>query len=126
MRMLAAHRYAITAGPEELAEVKGFLESRRMFLLRLLENPNLLEHEEFTALLRAVLHASEELGYGDSLEDLPETDVKHLAGDLRRVYAILIRQWLQYLWFIRRAYPYLYSLAIRKNPFDSSASAIVE
>lgn len=105
--------------------MKEFLESRRMFLLRLVENPSLLEHEAFTTLLRAVLHVSEEPGYRESLEDLPEADVEHLAGDLTRTYAILTRQWLQYLWFIRKAYPHLFSLAVRTNPLDPSATAVV-
>ena len=108
LRRLAAHRYAIDIERVDLAEVKDFLAARRMFLLRLLENPNLLEHEAFTALLRAVLHVAEELGYRPSLEGLPEADLKHLAGDLRRAYVILVRQWLAYLRFIRRAYPYLH------------------
>jgi len=120
------HRFRLDQARIDLDEIKGFLESKRLFLLRLLENPNLLEHEAFTALLRSVLHVSEELGYRPSLEGLPETDVQHLAGDLRRAYVILVRQWLEYLWFIRRAYPYLYSLAVRTNPFDPASSAVVE
>ena len=103
-----------------------FLDDKRDFLLRLLENPNLLEHEAFTALLRAVLHMAEELGYRDDLTALPETDRAHLASDLRRAYVLLLQQWLQYMAFIKRAYPYLFSLAARTNPFDPSASPIVE
>lgn len=46
-----------------LQEAHSFLGEKRVFLLRLLENPKLLEHEAFTALLRAVLHVAEEPGY---------------------------------------------------------------
>jgi hypothetical protein len=56
-----------------------FLLEERDFLLRLLENPTLLEHESFTDLLRAVFH-----------------------------------------------HPYLFSLAMRTNPFDRQASPIVQ
>ncbi len=125
-RSLAGHGYDVTPGQSDLLAVKEFLGGRRTFLLRLLENPNLLEHEAFTALLRAVLHVAEELNYRESLEDLPESDIKHLAGDLRRAYAVLVRQWLEYMWFIKSAYPYLFSLAIRTNPFDRDASPIVQ
>ncbi len=53
--------YQVRVTPAQLAEIDGFLSSKRTFLLRLLENPNLLEHERFTDLLWAVFHASEEL-----------------------------------------------------------------
>ena len=125
VRRLSAHSYSINSARVDLAVTKEFLSSRRTFLLRLLENPNLLEHEAFTALLRAALHIAEELDYRESLEDLPASDQEHLAGDLRRAYAVLVRQWLDYLWFIKKAYPYLFSLAVRTNPFDRKASAVV-
>jgi len=102
-----------------------FLDAKRDFLLRLLENPNLLEHEAFTALLRAVLHVTEELRYREDLSALEPADRKHLAGDLRRAYVLLLQQWVQYMAFIRKAYPYLFSLAARTNPFDPSASASI-
>lgn len=116
-----------TIDPEamDLAEAHEFLLARRDFLLRLLENPNLLEHEAFTALLRAVLHVAEELGYRDDLANSSAADRQHLAGDLRRAYVLLLQQWLLYLAFIKRAYPYLFSLAVRTNPFDPTASAVI-
>lgn len=124
-RRLAGHTYNVDPERLDLVAAKEFLSSRKTFLLRLLENPNLLEHEAFTALLRAVLHAAEELDYRVSLKGLPEADVKHLAGDFRRAYAVLVRQWFEYLRFIKKAYPYLFSLAIRTNPFDRGATPIV-
>jgi len=126
IRKLAEHAYEVSPERVDLCAVKEFLGERRTFLLRLLENPNLLEHEAFTALLRAVLHVAEELNYRESLEGLPASDIRHLAGDLRRAYAVLVRQWLEYIWFIKSAYPYLFSLAVRTNPFDRDASAIVQ
>ena len=94
-------------------------------MLRLLENPNLLEHEEFTELLRTVFHVAEELGERTALNDLPDTDIKHLSGDVRRAYVHLVHQWLDYMRHLKANYPYLFSLAIRRNPFDKDASPIV-
>jgi hypothetical protein len=124
-RRLAGHAYNVDPERLDLVAAKEFLSSRKTSLLRLLENPNLLEHEAFTALLRAVLHAAEELDCRVSLKDLPETDVTHLAGDFRRAYAVLARQWFEYLRFIKKACPYLFSLAIRTNPLDRGATPIV-
>ncbi|MBE0634895.1 two pore domain potassium channel family protein, partial [Candidatus Bipolaricaulota bacterium] len=58
----------------DLQTTHVFLDDKRDFLLRLLENPNLLEHEAFTALLRAVLHVTEELWYRDDLSMLTAPD----------------------------------------------------
>ena len=38
---------------------------------------------------------------------------------------ILIKEWLVYLQHLKREYPYLFSLAVRTNPFDPGASVEV-
>ena len=88
----------------------------------MLENPNLLEHESFTNLLWAVFHLTDELAYRIDLSSLPDTDYQHLAGDIKRVHHRLILQWLDYMKHLKQNYPYLFSLAIRTNPFDANAS----
>jgi hypothetical protein len=108
-----------------LVELKDFLHSKRGFLLNLLENPNVLEHEEFTNLLWAVFHLAEELIHRRNLEKLPEADFNHLSGDIKRVYILLISQWLDYMKHLKNAYPYLFSLALRTNPFDKEATVEV-
>ena len=72
-RDLRRHAYTIDMAKADLAAMRAFLGEKRDFLLRLLENPNLLEHEVFTALLRAVFHLTEELGYRESLDALPDS-----------------------------------------------------
>ena len=56
---------------EFLQKSKIFLKEKRMFMLTLLENPNLLEHESFTDLLRSVFHFTEELDKRPELYNLP-------------------------------------------------------
>ena len=124
-RSLSHLSRAIDAEIMDLLSTQQFLDDKRDFLLRLLENPNLLEHEAFSALLRAVLHVTEELRYRDDLTILTDPDRAHLAGDFRRAYVLLLQQWLQYMAFIQKAYPYLFSLAARTNPFNPSASASI-
>ncbi len=102
----------------DLGDLKNFLEQRRNFLLRLLENPVLLEHRSFTNLLWAVFHLTEEMVNRYTLIDLPQSDYCHLAGDIARVSRQLFAQWLDYMKHLKKDYPYLFSLAIRMNPFD--------
>ncbi|MDP8299799.1 MAG: hypothetical protein P9L88_07875 [Candidatus Tantalella remota] len=109
-----------------LLKIRDFLRSKRDFLLNLLENPNLLEHESFTDLLWAVFHLAEELAYREDLDDLPEADAAHICGDIQRAYGHLIFEWLDYMMHLKSDYPYLFSLAMRTNPFDAEACVEVK
>ena len=110
----------------DLEALRSSLIEKRDFLLRLLENPNLLEHDSFTNLLWAVFHLTEELIYRADVKHLPDTDYEHLNGDIKRAYSLLITEWLEYMKHLKNNYPYLFSLAIRTNPLDEDASPIVE
>ncbi|NLI12312.1 hypothetical protein [Pelotomaculum propionicicum] len=109
-----------------LAELKHLLNGKRDFLLRLLENPALLEHESFTESLRSTLHVVDELDHRKGFADLPDSDLRHLAGDIKRAYRNMAVQWLAYMQYLNRNYPYLFSFALRTNPFDEAASPVVK
>lgn len=126
VKAVKAHEYKVDAKCGNLEQVRDFLKDKRQFLLGLLENPNLLEHESFTNLLWAVFHLTEELISRRRLKDLPEADYQHLSGDIRRVYHLLISEWLEYMEHLKNNYPYLFSLAMRTNPFDAAASVEVK
>jgi len=118
--------YKIRIDTKNLESLRSFLIDKRNFLLRLLENPNLLEHERFTDLLWAVFHLAEELDFrGDRLESLPDLDYDHLAGDLKRAYSQLTGEWIAYTSHLKQSYPFLFSLAARINPMNPQASPIV-
>ena len=123
-KLVAAYEPDIQVQGAGLDEFKGFLNEKSDFLVRLFENPNLLEHEGFTELLRALLHLKEELALRKVLTDLPETDYRHLSGDINRVYRLLLVEWVAYMKYLKLSFPYLFSLALRTNPFDGSASPI--
>ncbi|UCE78471.1 MAG: hypothetical protein JSV13_08140 [Nitrospiraceae bacterium] len=127
----SAHGYAAGFDPSiectagDLEALRDFLVTKRGFLLALLKNPNLLEHESFTNLLWATFHLSEELEAREDIDGLPESDLRHLAGDIKRAYGQLIMQWLDYMKHLKHDYPYLYSLSVRTNPFRKDASPVV-
>jgi hypothetical protein len=122
---LSAHSYEVLPDAAGLAGARTFLDAKIDFLLGLLENPTLLEHESFTELLRAVFHLAEELAYRQDIRGLPDSDIKHLCGDVKRCYGLLVREWVAYMGYLQKRYPYLFSLAVRTNPFDRHASVIV-
>jgi hypothetical protein len=125
-KRLKHYDYRIESQKGNLEELKKLLLQKRGFLLVLLENPNLLEHESFTELLWAAFHLTEELAFRVDLRGLPNPDYEHLAGDIKRAYVLLITEWLAYMKHLRENYPYLFSLAVRMNPFDPNASPIVK
>lgn len=116
------HDYEVRTDTGDLDGMKKLLLENSDFVLRLLENSNLLEHESFTELLWAVSHLAEELSHRQNLQALTEMDSKHLAGDIQRAYRLLMREWLSYMEHLQKEYPYLFSLALRTNPFDPQAS----
>jgi hypothetical protein len=118
---LAAADLQVECARGDLPGIRTFLVGKRDFLLTLMENPNLLEHDEFTDLLWAVFHLLEELEARPTLQGLSLADQEHLAGDLRRVYSHLLSGWVAYLQHLRDDYPYLFSLAVRKNPLNPAA-----
>ncbi len=109
----------------DLTRLKGYLLEKRGFIIRLLENPILLEHESFTDLLWAVLHLTEELSARADLEGLPPADYAHLTEDMRRVYGSLAHEWLHYQRHLKRTYPFLYSFYVRMNPLRPDASPLI-
>ena len=116
---------SIDSKKSDLGEVRTFLMSKRQFLLTLLENPHLVEHESFTNLLLSILHLTDELQNRKYFTKLPESDFNHLSYDIKRVYNQLILEWLDYMMHLKKDYPYLFSLALRINPFDENASVEV-
>jgi hypothetical protein len=124
-RRLKSHECAIAVPRVDLPALRELLTGKRSCLVALLENPVLLESESFTAMLQAVFHLSEELASRDSLNDLPEDDRTHLAGDIKRAYAALVKQWLDHMRYLKTHYPYLFSLAMRMNPFDLNRTAVI-
>ena len=125
-RRLGNCEYAVDVKKIDLDELRRFLEAKSDFLLRLLENPHLLEHAAFTNLLRAVFHLNEELAGREGLEGLPDSDYQYLAGDIERVYRQIVLEWLNYMRYLGASYPYLFSFAIRTNPFEERASVVVD
>lgn len=116
-------RFAPTAG--DLDSLRTLLRRHRDFVLGLLQNSNTLEHESFSDLLLAVSHLTEELECREDVGLLPESDLRHLQGDILRVYTLLVREWLSYMQHLQSDYPYIFSLAVRTSPFNPQASPVV-
>lgn len=125
LEYLRKNETKIESGRCDKLALKRFLVEKRSFLVSLLENQNLLEHEEFTDLLWAVFHLVEELEARDSFENMPQSDVDHINVDIKRVFGHLSREWVMYMQHLKHDYPYLFSLAVRLNPMIDSPDPAV-
>lgn len=113
------HHFQVDKEKINFVEFRNFLQDKRNFLLRLMENPVMLEHQSFTSMLQSTFHLAAELGHRQDPGHLSISDQAHLAADVSRVYRALTYEWVCYMGYLNRNYPYLYSLAVRTNPFDS-------
>jgi hypothetical protein len=111
---------------KNLIVLKDFLELKKSGLLNMLANPNLLEHDTFTNLLWAVFHVADELHHRSDFTDLPKTDLDHLRGDMLRAYVLVVSEWAAYMKHMKSDYPYLFSIAIRTNPFNPEVEITVQ
>ena len=128
-RRAAAYAYnldvELDCSKVDLEALKSFMAEKRIFILTMLENPNLLEHDRFTDLLWAVTHLDEELEARQSVTGLCGSDAEHIAGDIQRMYDHLASEWLDYVEHLKANYPFLFSLILRTHPFQENPSPVV-
>ncbi len=124
-KMLRNHLYNLNIERKELKAIQDFLDDRNGLLIQMLNNTNLQEHETFTDLLLAIFHLKDELASRPGLSKLPDADLHHLSNDVKRAYALLAKEWINHMQYLKKNYPYLFSLALRTNPFMEEISPII-
>lgn len=110
---------------EDFIAIRDIFLQNHDFLLRLIENPMLLEQNSVSKLLQDLFHLGEELASRKDILSLPASDLAHLTGDVNRVYCQLTASWLDHMEYLSRNYPYLLSLSLRKSPFLPEDQIIV-
>lgn len=101
----------------KLMELSKVLNQYRSFMLNMLGNDNLLEHDSFTDTLWAIFHMADELKmrYQDTknLQEgfLDKDDFVHLTVDLKRAYIALLHEWANYMEYLEKEYPFLYAFS---------------
>lgn len=119
-KMVNEFNYEIIITPEKLDKLKAILTVKKSYMISMLENTNLLEHDSFTDMLWATFHVADELQTRENLRELTNSDITHLSTDILRAYKMIIIEWINYIKYLKKEYPFLYNLAIRKNPFNDN------
>ena len=109
--------FKIHVTADQLESLAQILVSKKSFMIGMLENSSLMEHDSFTDMLWSVFHLADEFQSRDNLKNLSQVDLNHLANDILRAYRLITIEWVSYMRYLKEEYPYLYDLALRKNPF---------
>lgn len=120
-----ASNCGVVLTPEALRGLRELLDANRDLMLMLLANPNLLEREQFADVLASIFHLMAELKARQSLDDLPDSDMAHLGGDVRRALKNLCVAWLHYCRHLQAHYPYVFSITVRTHPLQERPDAVV-
>lgn len=102
---------------EDIEDIYTNLNENKETLFRFIENPYLDEHDIFTDLLQAAVHLHSEIKLRKSKGDLTSEDISHLNSDILRLYKYLTKEWIVYMKYIEKEYPFLYSFALKNIPF---------
>lgn len=124
-RLFKDYDYKSDSRTGNLVELRDLLLEKRHYLIGILGNPKLLEHDSFTEMLWAVFHIADELAARNRFTNLPDSDLNHLSIDIQRAFTALIVEWTIYIAHLKTNYPYLYSMALRKNPFCDRFDVII-
>jgi hypothetical protein len=114
---IAERKFNINIERMNLYELRKFLMENREFSVNLLDNPAILEHETFTELLWNVLHVTEELRRVYDFSSLSDVDREDIQGDIENLYRLLAYEWINYVEYLREAYPHIFVYETKTNPF---------
>lgn len=126
LKYMQEYEFSVDTAKADFSQLKVLLGEKEDLLVSFLENPSLVENELFTELLRATFHLREELILRDNLAACSKDDLAHLGNDVNRIYGMLSILWLRYTYGLKKRYPYLYSLAVRNNPFNEQRCVSIQ
>ncbi len=124
-KILNSFSYQFNITHDSLNVIKSSLSKNKAYILSFFSNPNLLEIDSFTNMLWSFYHLIDELEHRSDISYLPDSDIDHLSIDIARIYEMLVCQWVIYMKNLKGKYPYLWSLALRTNPFSDNNDVII-
>lgn len=115
-KCLNEYDYKVDMNNIDLCSIKNILLENNNLFVTLISNENVFQHQIFTNLLMSVVHLRDEIIFMEKDDNL-ELNINHLENDVIRVYKNISIQWISYLEYLNKSYPFLYNNAIRVNPF---------
>lgn len=110
------HDYKVDMRYIDLDAIEDILVTNSNLFINLIGNESVHQHEVFTDLLMSVVHLRDEIAFYKN-GNQNQIDIHHLENDILRVYKNTAAQWIYYLEYLNKSYPFLYNNAIMINPF---------
>lgn len=115
-KSLYEYDYKVDMNYIDLCTIKNILVEHNNLFVTLISNESILQHQIFTDLLMSVIHLRDEIIFMEKDKE-SGFNTNHLENDVIRVYKNISIQWIFYLEYLSKSYPFLYNNAIRVNPF---------
>ena len=118
---MTTHKHRVDIAKIDLIKLKEILDKQEPFLVNMISNPALLEHDTFSDLLLSLFHLREELEMrciNEKQSEMKDYHLDHLRIDINRAYRHLSVEWVDYMKHLKEQYPFLYVTAIMRNPYD--------
>lgn len=105
----------------DLDRISEILNKEKDFLISLITNPTLMEHESFSDMVIALMHLREELTdrYNIRGYECVKWENAHIQHDVEDAYRELTKSWVRYMKHLKKEYPKLFLKAMINNPFDN-------
>lgn len=114
--LLRNHNYVVNIDNIDIKSIKNLLYNNNSLLINLISNENIILYDDFTDLLMDVTHIRDEIIFIEKY-GFPELGQDHIEEDLDRLYNIITLEWIKYIRYLEKTYPFLYHNAVRLNPF---------
>ncbi len=115
--MMSEYKPEINMEIADLEKLKQLLFKKKEFMLLLMSNPNLMEHDTFTELLLSIFHLIEEFQSRGDVALFNSDDIIHIYMDIERASINITAEWVKYMLHLKKEYPYLHNLAVKTNPY---------
>ena len=113
------HQYNLDIDNIDLDHFAKEVNSNKPFLITMLQNPILLEHDSFTDLIKILFHLDEEFSSRFTTSKLLPEYKEHIKFDIERAYRLLVFEWVAYMKYLHENFPNLFAFSIDTNPFTT-------
>lgn len=111
------HQFDVDINTISLRKVSNIINDNKDFLISIITNPTLMEHELFSEMAVAIFHIREELQDIYVHTEYDTFNREHIKEDFSILYKLMTQTWIIYMKHLQEEYPTLFKKAMIHNPF---------
>lgn len=120
-KLLKEYDFEVEVENLDIEKVSKILNDKKDFIISIITNPTLMEHESFSDMAISLFHLRDELQdrYFKMEYECGCYDRQHLAKDIKVSYRLMVNGWVMYMKHLKEEYPQLFVKEMINNPFDN-------